>query len=708
MSCIEKIDNKKINYILVISAFVFNLLIFAPLEIYYTNKSELWFNVKEFLPVILIVSLLTFLFLLLIIEKLNKKRNVFINILFSLLLGLYIQGNFLNFGYGVLDGTEINWNSMIGKAIINTIVWIIILLIPFAFKKLKKEKKFTIVSSVISAGIIAIEIITLIVLIITQKTNRDNLGLENKNIFNLSKKENIIVFMADTFEAKYMNKILEENPEYKDKLEDFTYFDNCTGVSTFTYSSLPTLFTGEECQVGKTLEENLEYCFGNTKLYDVLEKNNYSAEIYTEKALMPNDYKIKNLSSDINLSHDLITNSKVALNMYKYTLYRYMPHVLKPNFYLTNNDFNQIKAEDKFVDYKSDTYYLEDVEFNKELIYEGITSNNKKNSFKFYHMNGIHGPFNTTEEIEYNNTVTYSKLPEETRMCNEAKASVNILCNYVNELKKAGIYDQTTIIFLADHGYANRFHVTLLVKKANDSHEFNVSSAPVSLKEDLIPTILNTATKSKDYGKDFFDYKENEIRARQTTDYVYESYVYTGDRHKVFSKITYQTDSHAQDSKAYYIVDEQYVDEDKELTQKYNFGNKINLQQISNLQEIKLIGFNTEKTVFHLDFGTNYTKNASVVINRKQTNTDVVAKFYIDQIYGTTQTINFKIAGEQIYSQKLDNNSIPKEISFIIPKDIWNKNENITIDMEFPNAGEESDVNVVNSAIKLKTIEFTN
>ena len=708
MSYIEKINNKKINYILVISAFVFNLLIFAPLEIYYTNKSELWFNVKEFLPIVLIISILVFLFLLLIVEKLNKKRKLFVNILFSLLLGLYIQGNFLNFGYGVLDGSEIKWNSMIGKAIINTIIWIIILLLPFVFKKLKKEEKFTMISSIISAGIIAIEIITLTTLIATQKTNRDNLGLENKNIFNLSKKENIIVFMADTFEAKYMNKILEENPEYKNKLEDFTYFDNCTGVSTFTYSSLPTLFTGEECQVGKTLEENLEYCFKKTKLYNVLEKNNYSAEIYTEKALMPNDYKIKNLSNDINLSHDLITNSKVTLNMYKYTLYRYMPHVLKPNFYLTNNDFNQIKAKDKSVDYKSGTYYLEDIEFNTDLINEGITASSKKNSFKFYHMNGIHGPFNTTEEIEYNNTVSYSKFSEETRMCNEAKASINILYNYVNELKEAGIYDQTTIIFLADHGYENRFHITLLVKKANDRHEFNVSSAPVSLKDDLIPTILNTATKSKDYGKDFFDYKENETRTRQTTDYVYESYMYTGDRHKVFSKITYQTESHAQDSKAYYIADEQYLNENKELTQKYSFGKKVDLDQINNSQEIKLIGFNTEKTVFYLDFGTNHTKNASVVVNRKQSNTDVIAKFHIDQIYGTTQTINFKIDEEQLHSQKLESSSAEKEITFIIPKEIWNKNENVTIDIELPNAGQESDVNVVNSAIKLNSIEFAN
>ena len=34
----NKLKNKKINAILVISAFIFNILIFAPLEIYYTNN----------------------------------------------------------------------------------------------------------------------------------------------------------------------------------------------------------------------------------------------------------------------------------------------------------------------------------------------------------------------------------------------------------------------------------------------------------------------------------------------------------------------------------------------------------------------------------------------------------------------------------------------------------------------------------------------
>ena len=53
----NKLKSKKINAILVISAFIFNILIFAPLEIYYTNKNEFWFKIKDFLPITIVVSI---------------------------------------------------------------------------------------------------------------------------------------------------------------------------------------------------------------------------------------------------------------------------------------------------------------------------------------------------------------------------------------------------------------------------------------------------------------------------------------------------------------------------------------------------------------------------------------------------------------------------------------------------------------------------
>lgn len=216
--------------------------------------------------------------------------------------------------------------------------------------------------------------------------------------------------------------------------------------------------------------------------------------------------------------------------------------------------------------YNKKSYFLDDVAFNKELLENGITTNNPKNVFKFYQMNGLHMPYNTTADIEYNYSETYNKnKTEEEKRLEEGRASLNLLCNYVKELKNRGIYENTTIIFLADHGYENRFYTTLLVKKANEEHEFEISSAPVSLNEDLVPTILNIASNSKNYGKDFFDYKEGEERKREVYDFTYELDMFSGNSYKVISKIVYETKNLAKDKDSFYMVEEEYENEDKPM-----------------------------------------------------------------------------------------------------------------------------------------------
>ncbi len=705
----KKINKEVINIILIIIAFIFNIIVFAPLEIFYTNKDELWFEVNDMLPIIIVLAIIIFIiFVIISILLKNRKREIFINIIFVLTLGLYLQGNFLNFGYNVLDGSEVQWDKMIGKGLINTAIWILIISLPYIFKTLKKEKQFKKFRLICSIYIILIEIITLTTVITSiEKNEDDNIQLVNKDIFNLSKGSNIVVFMSDTFEATYMNRILEEYPEYKDKLQDFTYFDNCTGVSFYTYSSMPTLLTGVECKVGNTLEENVNYCFDNSILYKELDANNYNINIYTEKSLKSNNKYIDNLEN-YKSTTTLKTKTSISNKMYKYTFYRYLPHFLKPNFVINSDEFYSIKKEANEMPYTKKTYFLDDVAFNEELVNNGISTNQTQNVFKFYQTSGIHKPYNTTVDLEYNYSEEYKNISEEERSLIEGIASLNLLCNYIDELKNKNIYDNTTIIFLADHGDNNRFYTTLLVKKANDSHEFNISSAPVSLVEDLVPTILNIATDSKDYGKDFFDYKETDIRTRQVYDYTYETNIFNGNEYKVLSKIIFQTEGLAKDEESFYIVDEIYENEDKELTEKYKFGDNITVEEINDINTVNLVGFTLDKIDLETPLGSNMSKNAYLTINASKAENPVIAEFVIDKVYNEEQTIIFKIDNEIIYMCKVTNDNSSKKISFKIPKEIWNKHEEITIEMEFPDAKFNEYNKTLMTAIDLEEFTFNN
>lgn len=709
----EKIKNTKVNEVLIILSFVLNILIFAPIEMFYNNKSELWFSLGNMLPTIAVLSIIVLSILLLLMKLLkNNAKSIYITILFLINLGLYIQGNFLNFGYDTVDGEAMQWNSMVLKGIINTAVWLVIIFLPLIYKKRKGKENFKLLTMVISVFIMLIEIITLIIVILTNTEEGQKInGLNNNNIFNLSDKENIVVIMSDTFEATYMNQILEDYPEYKEKLKDFIYFDNCTGVSFYTYSSMPTLLTGVECKVGNSLSENMDYCFENTQLYDILKQNGFQSEIYAESILTPgtNSDEIYNLNTvkDIGLTQK--TKTKITKKVYKYVLYRYLPHFLKSNFEITKTEFNQIKGEDKSIEYKEKNYYLDDVAFNSSLELGGITANSSKKTFKFYQTYGIHVPYNTTAEIEYNNTKEYLQKDVKERRTEETLATLNILCNYVEELKKAGIYDQTTIIFLADHGYENRFYTNLMVKKENTNCEFEISSAPVSLKDDLIPTILNIATNSKDYGKDFFDYEEDEERTRQVYDYTYESNktVINKEQYKIFSKMVFQTDGLASDNESFYKVSEEYYNKKKELTEKYEFDTQIKIEDVEKSNSLNIVGFNLERINIKVGAGWNISDNAYIEVNKQKSNSDVILELNLKQIYNNEQTVNFRINGETIHTcvvrQDEDN-----KIEVKIPKKIWNENEIIRIEMDFPNAVLGKKHKTMMTAIQISSIKFYN
>ena len=94
----KKLRSNKVNGILIILAFIFNILIFAPVEIYFTNKDEFWFNELEIIPISIAIGLICFAILLVIAKVLKGNiRKVYLKILFALTTALYIQGNYLNF-----------------------------------------------------------------------------------------------------------------------------------------------------------------------------------------------------------------------------------------------------------------------------------------------------------------------------------------------------------------------------------------------------------------------------------------------------------------------------------------------------------------------------------------------------------------------------------------------------------------------------------
>ena len=137
----------------------------------------------------------------------------------------------------------------------------------------------------------------------------------------------------------------------------------------------------------------------------------------------------------------------------------------------------------------------------------------------FFYLHGSHSPFNLNENAERVETSTSLQ---------QTLGSFKIIDEYISQLKKLGVYDNTTIIISGDHGFPytdtdplfdymeEGTRTCIFVKPKNSrSDKLSIKHTPASVN-DIIPTIIKDANiKTKhNYGKSLFEIDENETRSR--------------------------------------------------------------------------------------------------------------------------------------------------------------------------------------------------
>lgn len=95
--------------VLVSLAASFMLMVFAPIEIYYSNQDQFWFEIKQLIPVVVCLFVLLFIVSLIILGIMFliniKVYNIGLAMYFIAFISSYIQGNFLVKNLPGLDGT---------------------------------------------------------------------------------------------------------------------------------------------------------------------------------------------------------------------------------------------------------------------------------------------------------------------------------------------------------------------------------------------------------------------------------------------------------------------------------------------------------------------------------------------------------------------------------------------------------------------------
>ncbi len=468
-------DKRKIiKYIIPITLlFSFMLFIFAPFEIYLSNKGYFFFPGWDMAAISCLLFVCSFIFITIILFGISifghKIYRLIVGCFFGGTLALYLQGNWDTTDYGAWNGSEIDWSVFRPQLFIFLIIFAILIFGCGLFSLIQHDR-FIKISTIGSLFILAVLFITLSVLLVTKgglSKDKEYICTTEEELA-LSSDRNMIILILDAFDSSAFKELIDgdKGEIYKEEFMDFTYYpDTVTGYSS-TDMSIPQIITGKGYKNEKLFGEFLDEAYEESELINWLNENNWEKDIYAD-SLMPQGNSGQGICNSRLLAR--VASDKAELMYYMYTMvaFRYTPQPIKNHFYFYADN---IKGNLNKVIGDYEAYTGNVLKFYNKI--DDLSASKNGGVFQLIHIEGAHEPFTVTSDITETTETTYEE---------ECIASLKITAKLISKLKESNLYDNTILIVMADHGYSNgRQNPLLLVKGLNEHHSFAVSDKAVS------------------------------------------------------------------------------------------------------------------------------------------------------------------------------------------------------------------------------------
>jgi hypothetical protein len=355
---------------------------------------------------------------LLIVSFFIKHIFPYIATLYTALsIGFIIQGNFVNYNLGALDGHTISWSTFTQQKWLELTLWVILISAFLVFRRFLYHRLSLLVVFVLiyqSASLLSTIISTHL------PGNIQSYYLDGSKEFEFSDTKNVMLIILDTFRSEYFTQILQKYPEYRDVFKDFEFYTDAVGGYPTTLPSVPLALTGKYYDNSIPISEFISK-YQNESLPALLKANGYSIENYP---FVPFYAQIFD-----NYSRTMPDSNKIsmAIQQYYVTGIRYMPLILKP--YFVNQYYDGL-----------DYYHKDMVDFEDRV---GETKAvNSPPTFKLIHLSGAHPPLQLDKDL--NRT--------DKGFIEQATACLKIVADLLAQLKRVGAYDNALIVIIGDHG----------------------------------------------------------------------------------------------------------------------------------------------------------------------------------------------------------------------------------------------------------------
>lgn len=468
---------KKLRSAIILSFMIgFMFFIFEPITMYANNVNDFWFDFYTLIGpttlffLITSVVLVAFFSIVYFVAKKLKKPAIYnFTLLFAgfCFICAYVHSNFLAGSLPLLDGASFNWQDIGANVISVTVCLVVAIIIIYARLRLGFENTAKYLSY-ISLAIFAMLSVSLVSTCLTTPVfeSKDILAIStNKDLYTVSTNKNYIVFLADAVDSTAFNNIVQSNDEYKSALKDFSYFPDTLAGYAFTRDSVPFIFSGVWNENEESFPTYSAKAFDNSAFFQALSADDWKKDIYYE-GLSWRSEKAFEFDNIITIDRE-VSLYHLAAQEIKYDLFKSLPFPLKRFSRADKMNFDAAmnKSGNDGFNWSNSQFYNN---------HSGrVADTTDKNLFQYIHLEGGHVPFDTDTNMNY--------LPDENGTYpDKLEVTMKIFLSYLDYLKANGAYDNTTIVFLADHGYAHdgsgRQNPILYVKGEGESHEKMITS----------------------------------------------------------------------------------------------------------------------------------------------------------------------------------------------------------------------------------------
>ncbi len=493
----------------------FLLLIYAPFELYLTNQEDFWFTSGMLLPMALLMfagcTVLATLALLLG-RRINEKLY---RVLFAagavLFICSYVQGNFLVSSLPLMNGKPVDWNAYPIERLQTVLLWLIVAALAALLIRKLGFANFEKGACLLAGAVSLILTITLVTLSLSSQAPDKSTALTttDKELHRMSGDRNFIILILDAVDGSEFKRILAEG-DNQDVFQDFTYYENTVGSYPYSRCALPLIESGKWYESDVPFSEYLPAALLSSPLLNRAESEEYSIGLYTTM----NDPYLQKESFEgryVNMLEDapaIGSQSFACKLLLKMGIIKYAPWDLKFLGYdlygrLTEN--RVYKGEDG-VNYFSDSDRAFYLHMQQQEPFELAA----EKCFKLIHLEGSHEPYDLDADV---NPVADGSYQDKIR------ASIKTAGQYFTALKDSGLYDNSVIVVMSDHGYAVGYEGSnmqqnpiLLIKGVDERHDMQTSSAPISY-DDLQDAFLLLMDGSS--GDKVFPWQEGDERERR-------------------------------------------------------------------------------------------------------------------------------------------------------------------------------------------------